>query len=83
MKIPPRIFLGVAFILAVAAWCLYLLIPTREWVHVGSCAIVPAVILVYTISLARRGSDVADPVMWIGVLVTMSYLSFASTVVGL
>ncbi|MFO7564410.1 MAG: hypothetical protein R6X02_17320 [Enhygromyxa sp.] len=80
MKIPTRILLGGILIVAGAAWCLHLLIPTGEWVHVGSCAIVPVVILMHAIWLAKRGSDVADAVMWMGVLVTLSYLPFARTV---
>jgi hypothetical protein len=75
-----RILLG-ALVLAGAVWCLYLLIPTREWVHVASCTLIPGTALGYAVSLARRGmSEVADAVLWMALLMTMSYVAFASTV---
>jgi hypothetical protein len=75
-----RILLG-ALVLAGVAWCLYLLIPTREWVHVATCGIIPASALGYAVWLARRGmSEVADAILWMALLMTMSYVAFASTV---
>jgi hypothetical protein len=75
-----RILLAV-LVLAGVAWCLYLLIPTHEWVHVATCAIVPGSVLGYAAWLARRGmSEVADAVIWMALLITMSYVAFASTV---
>jgi hypothetical protein len=82
LKIPARFIIIGILIVAIAAWCLVLLIPTRQWVHVGSCALIPAIFVIYAGWLARRSNTAADNVLWIGVLVTMAFLSFASTMAG-
>lgn len=70
-----------AITLAGVAWCLYLLIPTRHWVHIVTAAVVPGVVLGYAAWLTKRGmSEVADAVTWIALLITLSYVAFASTV---
>jgi hypothetical protein len=76
---PLRISLWL-LVVAAAAWCLYLLVPTHDWASVVTCVLIPGSVLAYAGSLAKRGSPEADPVLWLGVAVTLSYVYFAQTV---